>query len=892
MKPTDLTCEYLTNPIGLDARRPRLSWVLDSDRRAWRQSACRIVAASRPELLPERPDVWDSGRLETDQSVHVDYGGPALKSRRRVWWAVRVWDELLAASAFSDPAFWEMGLLKDSDWRAQWILGHEAPKPEGQMAGPSPLLRKSFRLARNVRQARVYLSGLGYYDLHINGRRVGDHVLDPLVTRYDQRALYVTHDVTDFLQAGENVVGVRLGNGWYNCHTREVWNFEQAPWRHLPKLLLQLEAECENGRRTMVVSDITWKTTSGPVLFDGLRNGEIYDARAAKVGWDRPGYDARDWASAVVVASPGGRLAAQTLPIKVMRTLSPVGITEPKPGVFVVNMGQNITGWAQLRVRGPAGTRVTLRYAEKLTADGDIDQGNINCFIKSGECQTDAYILKGEGEEIWEPSFTYHGFQWVQVTGFPGTPTLDSLRGRVVHSAFETAGEFACSNELLNRIQSCARWAYIGNFVGIPTDCPHREKNGWTGDAMLAAETGLFNYRAAPAYLKWLNDIADAQRPSGQLPGIVPSGGWGYNWGSGPAWDSVFTHIPWYLYLYSGDRRVLAEHYGGMKRYVDFMATMATDDIVSFGLGDWCPPTGGADGHKTPAALTSTAYYYVNCLILARVGELLGKGAEARRYHRRADRIARAFNKRFYDPATGAYAGKEQTSLACALYQGLVEKSEQGPVLNALLEAIAANKGLLDYGILGAKYVPNALTAAGRSDVAFAMATRTDFPSYGHWLERGATTLWESWDGASSRNHIMFGDVSAWMFKALAGLNPDPDKPGFQHVVIRPNLVRGLSWVRAAHHSMQGWIRVEWKVEKDRFVLEVSVPANAMATVHLPASEAGQVTESGRPLAEAEGTASAGMAAGRPLVKIGSGVYRFEGVYAATCWTQDALSVA
>jgi alpha-L-rhamnosidase len=447
----------------------------------------------------------------------------------------------------------------------------------------------------------------------------------------------------------------------------------------------------------------------------------------------------------------------------------------------------------------------------------------------------------------------------------------------VVHSAFEDAGEFSCSNELLNRVQACTRWSYIGNFTGIPTDCPHREKNGWTGDALLATETGLFNYRAAPAYLKWLNDIADAQRPSGQLPGIVPSGGWGYNWGSGPAWDSAFTLIPWFLYLYNGDRRGVVEHYGGMKRYVDFLATLATDDIVSFGLGDWCPPVGGVDGHKTPAALTSTAYYYVNCRMLARFGELLGKGADARRYHRQAVRIARAFNKRFYDPGTGVYAGNGQTSMACALYQGLAEKTEQGKVLTALMAAIEANEGRLDYGILGAKYVPNALTEAGRSEVAFRMATQMEFPGYGHWIERGATTLWEAWDGTGSRNHVMFGDISAWMFKALAGINPDPDKPGFQHIIVRPSLVPGLSWVRAAHRAMQGWIRVEWKAEKDRFVLEIAVPANTTATVHLPASEAGKVTESGRPLAETEGITGVGMETGCPLVHIGSGRYRFEG---------------
>ena len=878
MKPGGLTCEYRSNPLGVEARRPRLSWVVETERRGWRQSACRILVASRLELLTEqRPDVWDSGVLKTDASVHVEYGGQALKSRQRVWWAVKVWDERGAESGFSELAFWEMGLLTPADWRAKWILGCETAKTEGVTAGPSPLLRKSFRLSRPVRSARVYLSGLGYHELRLNGRRVGDHVLDPLVTQYDRRALYVIHDVTGFLQAGENVIGVSLGNGWYNCHTREVWNFEQAPWRHLPKLLLQLEVVDERGRRSTVVSDTSWKTARGPVVFDGLRNGETYDARAEKPGWDAPGYDDGNWAKAAVTPAPGGRLVAQTLPIKVMQTLTPIWITEPKPGVFVFDLGQNMTGWAQLRVRGPAGTRVTLRYAEKRAADGEVDQGNINYFIKSGDCQTDAYILKGEGEEVWEPSFTYHGFQWVQVTGYPGTPTLDSLRGRVVHSAFETAGEFACSLDLLNRVQACTRWAYIGNFTGIPTDCPHREKNGWTGDALLATETGLFNYRAAPAYLKWLNDLSDAQRPSGQLPGIVPSGGWGYNWGSGPAWDSAFTHIPWYLYLYSGDRGVLADHYHGMKRYVDYLTTLATDGIVSFGLGDWCPPTGGPDGHKAPAVLTTTACYYANCRLLERVAGVLGKRGDARRYGRLAGRIGQAFNKAFYDPATGSYAGDGQTSMACALYQGLVNDSEKDKVLKALLAVIARCGGHLDYGILGAKYVPNALTAAGRTEVAFDMATQTTFPSYGLWMERGATTLWEAWDGGTSLNHIMFGDVSAWMFKALAGINPDPERPGFQHIIIRPQPVRGLTWVRAAHHAMQGWIRSAWRTEGDRFMLDVTVPANATATVFLPV-KMDPATESGRPLAAAEGVVGVKEEQGHPVVQVGAGAYRFEGV--------------
>lgn len=872
MTPLALRCAYRDQPLGIDDPAPRLSWELPVPRRGARQTAYQVLVASDPALLRDGVgDVWDSGRVLSAQSVQVRYAGAPLQSGRRYHWAVRAWDGDGQASPYSAPSWWEMGLLHETDWRAQWITMPESADVSGTPR-PAPYFRTAVTLDQPVVAARAYICGLGYYALYLNGQKVGDHVLDPTVARYDLRALYVTHDVTAGFTPGENVIGVILGTGWYNCHTQEVWNFAAAPWRNEPRLLLQVHLTLADGSTRVVTSDATWQVATGPILFDGLRNGETYDARAERPDWARPGASAEGWRPVEVGAAPGGILAAQTMPCKVMQTLTPLAVREVRPGVFVADLGQNIAGWAQLTVSGPAGTEVTLRYAEKLTAEGDIDQSNIDSFIKSGDCQTDRYILNGAGVEVWEPRFTYHGFRYVRIEGFPGTPGVDNLRGRVVHTAFPTAGEFACSNELLNAIQRATRWSYIGNFVGIPTDCPHREKNGWTGDAQLAAETGLFNFGAAPAYVKWLDDIADAQRPSGQLPGIVPTGGWGYNWGSGPAWDSILTHLPWYLYLYEGDTTVLDAHYAGMRRYVDYMTRMATGHLVSFGLGDWCHVN---EYPEAPVTVTSTGYYYANCRLLAQIAGLLGQDDDAAHYGALAQEIKTAFTRAFYDPARGTIATGDQTSQACALFQGLVAPTEVGKVLDHLVAEVARTTWHPTFGILGAKYVLNALSDLGRADVAYALATRTDYPSWGHWLAQGATTLWEDWGGSASRNHIMFGDISAWCFKTLAGLQPDPAHPGFGHTRIHPHPIAGLTWASAVHQTPYGVLRSAWEITEGLFVLDVQIPANATATVILPTNNLAHVTENGQPAASAEGvTPLVATKAGLPL-RVVAGTYRF-----------------
>ncbi|MGD9635079.1 MAG: glycoside hydrolase family 78 protein [Pirellulales bacterium] len=872
---TDTRCEYLTNPLGIDATRPRLSWKLESGERGTRQTAYQVlVASSAGKLAANEGDLWNSGRVESSESSHIRYAGKPLSSTERAWWKVRVWDQDGRESAWSDTGTWEMALLSADDWHGKWIARNTDTGEQ-----PLPIFRREFDVKGKVKRARAYITGLGYFELTVNGQKIGNHELDPGFTRYDRRVLYLTHDVTDALRDGKNALGVMLGNGWYNMQLKTAWNFDQAPWRAAPRLLAELRVEYEDGRVETIASDKSWKNFPGPITRNGIYGGETYDARREQPGWNEPGFDDAHWDAVEVVDSPSGKLTAQAMrAIEVERVLEPAKVTEPAPGVFLVDVGQNLAGVAELSIEGPAGTEVVMKYGEHLHPNGRLDQANIgnNVWEKGKEqpYQTDTYILKGDGRETWHARFVYHGFRYVEVTGAPGKLTTDNLRIRWMHSAVPRVGEFACSNPLINTIDTAANWSYLSNLQGIPTDCPHREKNGWTGDAQIACEFGLLNYDGVTVYEKWIQDLADEQRPDGNLPGIVPTGGWGYAWGNGPAWDSAFILIPRYVYEYLGDSSLLDKHYEQHRRYVDFLTAHSKEGIVEIGLGDWL-----SWKTDTSASVTSTAYYYVDTLIVAETARRLGLVEDAERYEKLAVSIRAAFNREFYDAATASYANGSQAALSCALYQGLAEPGDRPAVLKSLETVIAKNDDHVDCGILGAKYMMNVLSAEGRTDLAYKIAAQETQPGWGWWFSQGATTLWEAWKQEGSNNHIMFGDVAAWFTKNLAGIQPDLDSPGFTHFLLKPQPVGDLTWAKASYNSIRGKIACDWKLADGQLAVDVVVPANTTVTLWLPTKDPDSVREGGQSLAAAKGVEISGSERNVVRLKLGSGNYRFTAAF-------------
>jgi alpha-L-rhamnosidase len=919
---TGLRCEYLDNPLGIDVTRPHLSWRLESDQRGQRQTAYQVlVAGNLAELRANHGDLWDSGKVSSDETLQIEYAGKPLQSRQQCSWKVRVWDQA-GKTCDSEPAQWEMGLLEPGDWQAKWIA-----RTTDKAITSAPLLRRGFRLDAQVRQARAYVCGLGYFELYLNGQRVGEDWLDPGYTRYDRRMLYLTYDVTRLLHRGDNATGVILGNGWFNVPNKAAWDFDRAPWRAAPRLLCQIEVEFTDGRRTLISSEADWKCAESPILYNTIYSGEVYDARREQPGWNQAAFDDSMWSRAQIVESPKGVLSAQMMPaIQTDRAFDVQRVTEPKPGIYVFDFGQNLSGHAELQVRGPAGARIEIQYAERLATNGLVDQDaiaqHLHRFDPKQPFQTDTYILKGQGLETWHSRFSYYGFRYVQVVALPEPSTkaasgsnagsrgadlpvescrlqveptpalktatfnvqsstgsawascvkLQGLRAIFFHSAVPEAGRFECSNPLLNRIWEATRRSYLGNLQGIPTDCPHREKNGWTGDAHLAAEQGMFNFFPAAVYTKWIQDLADEQQPDGRLPGIVPTGGWGYQWGNGPAWDSALLLIPYYQYVYYGDTELFRRHYESIKRYVDYLTSRATNGVVNIGLNDWAPFE-----TKTEAGITDTAYYYMDARIVALAAKLLGKAEDARRYQELAGNIKAAFNEKFYRPDSGLYDNGSQTALSCAIYQGLVEPTNQPRVLSNLVAAVERRNWHIDAGILGAKYLLNSLTENGRADVAYRIASQKDLPSWGWWIEQGATTLWEEWNGSASRFHVMYGDIAAWFYKALCGINPDPAAPGFKHFFIKPNVIGDLAFARGQYDSIRGRIVSDWKVVNGEFQLNLTIPANTSATVSLPISVASQVQESGKPAGQGPGIRFVCEDAQRSVFEVESGTYHLRG---------------
>lgn len=894
-----LRCEQRIDPLGIDSAAPRLSWQLHSEERHQSQRAYRVLVASGRELLAaDTGDLWDSGRVAGSDSLNIPYAGHPLQSGQRCYWKVQVWDQDGKASAWSHPATWEMALLRPEDWQAHWINdGKLNPERDNDFFGddPAPLFRKEFELGQPIRQARLHVSGLGYYEARLNGGRVGDHLLDPGWTDYGKRVFYSTYDVTEQVRAGTNCLGVTLGNGWWNPLPLKMWghrNIRESLAVGRPRFIAQLVIEFADGSTRRVVSDESWKVAEGPIRRNSIYLGEVYDARRARPGWDQAGFDDADWQSAKRATEAIGKLEAQPLPpIRITGSFHAVQMTESQPGVFIYDLGRNFSGWASFRLQETAGSKIVFRYGELLNPDGSLNPLTSVCGQIKGQqqrktgntnkldgprapevaWQTDTYIADGTGEAVYTPRFTFHAFRYVEVTGLAKPVPLEAVEGFQLGSDVADAGEFSCSDELLNQIQQMCRRTFRANLFSVQSDCPHRERFGYGGDIVATSEALMMNFDMGTFYAKTVRDWSDAARPDGMLTDTAPFVGIQY---CGPGWAMAHPLLASQLNRYYGDRRLLEEQYDTAKRWLRLVAAQNPSGVITRGLSDHESLTANPPGPMV------TPLYYQSARILGEMAAVLGRTRDVAEFAELADRIAAAYQSQFLEPASGRATPGTQASQSFALYSGLVPKHVQPQALAFLTDNIRKeHDGHLSTGILGTKFMLDVLSRHGHAETAYGIVTKTNYPGWGWMLANGATTLWEHWalsTNTYTHNHPMFGSVSQWFIQWLGGIQPAPDAAGFDRIVIRPQTVSDLDWVRCSYNSIRGPITSNWRRQAGKVRFEICVPPNTTAEIYLPANAANQVFESGHPANEADGVAFQRLENGAAVFAVGSGRYDFE----------------
>jgi len=885
---SELQCEQRVDPLQVDAARPRLSWILSSSQRGERQTAYEILVASSPQkLAAHRGDLWDSGKVKSSDCIGVEYAGKPLVSREDCFWQVRVWDASNGASDWSAPAKWEMGLLSPSDWSAKWIdlADPAATQPTTHATGmPAlPIFRREFTSSKPLKRATIFIVGLGQFELHINGEKISDDLLQPGWTDYAKTDLCVAYDITGNIKPGVNAIGVMLGNGMYNV----VAGGRYAKFRHSygpPKLITQIYLDYADGTSDCIVSDSKWKATAGPITFSNIYGGEDFDARRDPNGWDSPGFNDSKWSAAEETTSPGGTIPGTSRsapPIRVMDILKPVKTTEIRPGVTVYDLGQNCSMMPLITVSGPAGSRVRITPGELLDRNRGVTQGSM------GGSAYYVYTLKGTGEETWSPRFTYHGSRYLQVAVYPADdsqqselPKVLSIAGQFISSSSPATGEFSCSNDLFNRTNTLIRWAIRSNMVSLLTDCPHRERLGWLEQDYLNGPSLMYNFDLPVLFNKISDDMGDAQNPDGLVPDIAPQ----YTVMQGgfldsPEWGSACIQVPWQAYRWYGDSEILENHYDMMKRYVDYLGTKANDHILNYGLGDWYDlgPKKPGVAQLTPVALTATAMYYDDLLIMSQVAKIVGKSDESSAFTTLAGQVHDAFNLEFYHPGTHQYATGSQTANAMPLVFGLAPETDRAAIVDNIVQDVRAHDNGLTAGDVGFHYLLRALANGGRSDVIFDMNNQSDKPGYGYQLAHGATSLIESWDARpnTSQDHFMLGHIMEWFYGDLAGIQPDPDSVAFASIRIKPAIVGDLTWARATYDSVRGPISSSWKISIHGFSLDVKIPPGCTATVYVPATSDAKVTESGKPADSADGVKFLRMEDSAAVFQIESGAYSF-----------------
>ncbi|MGY3055102.1 alpha-L-rhamnosidase [Pedobacter sp. UYEF25] len=889
-------CNSRTNPLGVDIKEIAFSWIITSKNRNVSQRAYQIlVAENKADLDRDKASVWNSKKVNDAQSIYVIYHGKALQAAKRYYWKVRVWDNKGNISAWSKPAFWQMGLLKTADWKgADWIgfdtlavaqqivpAVHGLGKPEwGSGKDILPLLRRTINVNRPIERATMYISGLGHFDLSINGRKIGDHFLDPGWTKYDKQAQYVTFDVTQQLSQGLNTLGVMLGNGFYYI-PRERYRKITGAFGY-PKMICRLVLQYTDGSTENIISDDQWKVAAGPITYSSIYGGEDFNANLEKKGWDTPAFNAKGWKKAIITTGSPLLSSQAQEPIKIFERFNTKKISQPKPGVWVYDMGQNASAIPQLLVSGKKNAQVKLTPAELLNDDGTVNQS------ASGQPSYYQYTLNGVGKESWHPRFSYYGFRYVQVEGAVPEgksnpdylPVIHELTNLHVRNSAARMGTFNCSNQLFNRTKTLIDWAIRSNMMSVLTDCPHREKLGWLEEAHLMGASISYNYNVTTLYEKITGDMIISQTSNGLIPDIAPEyvefdGGFR----DSPEWGSSGIIVPWYTYQWYGDSQILRESYPMMQKYISYLQSKTSDNILTHGLGDWFDigPKSPGESQLTPKGITATAIYYYDLRILTKIATLLNKPEDEIRYQHLAKEVRASFNKAFFNPKTKQYATGSQTANAMAVYTGLVNEEDKGAVIENLVQEIKGRNNALTAGDVGYRYVLRVLEDAGRSDVIFDMNSRFDVPGYGWQLAHGATALTESWQayGFVSNNHFMLGHLMEWLYSGLAGIKAANNSIAFKEIEFKPAVVGDVTFANASYKSPYGIIKSAWKKKQTGFEFNVEVPVNSKGVVYFPNIQNKEVKEEGRSAKNTVGVEFLKTENGFSIFKVGSGSYSF-----------------
>ncbi|PWK27633.1 alpha-L-rhamnosidase-like protein [Arcicella aurantiaca] len=891
---SNLRCEYLKNPSGIESKSPKLSWQILSNQRNILQTAYQILVADSPNLLQKNQgNYWDSGKIISDGSIQIAYYGKPLEATKSYYWKVKIWDNQKHESTWSEVNQWQMGLLKKEDWKgASWIafekledslinaLPNDNIKDKHLYNNILPMFRKDFLTKKTIEKATMFISGLGHFELSLNGKKVGDHFLDAGWTKYDKQALYVSFDLTKELQKGKNTLGVMLGNGFYYIPAVKGRYRKLKVQYGYPKMICRLKIQYKDGSSEDILSDTSWKTAPSPTTFSSIYGGEDYNANLEQTDWNSPNFDDKTWKNALVVDGVPKLNSQMAAPLKVMETFSPTKQNTLSSGDLVFDLGQNFSGIINIKVQGNKGDSVKIYPAELLNADGSTNQK------ASGSPYFFTYILRGNGIEEWTPKFTYYGFRYLQVKGavfndnsnLKSKPNLLSIKGLHTRNSAETIGDFTCSNELFNKTNTLIDWAIKSNMVSVFTDCPHREKLGWLEELHLVGASVRFGYDVQNLFKKSVSDMNYSQLPNGLIPEISPEYV-KFDYGNGmfrdsPEWGSSSIIVPWYLYQWYGETQILEDAYPMMKKYIDYLGTKAQKNILSQGLGDWFDlgPNRPGVSQLTPMGVTGTAIYYYDLQIMEKIALLLHKKTEAESYRILAMEVKKSFNETFFNKETKHYATGSQTANAMAIYMNLVEPTHKKDVLENLIKDIKSRNNALTAGDIGYRYVLRVLEDEGRSDVIFEMNNRSDVAGYGYQIAQGATALTESWQALPtvSNNHFMLGHIMEWFYSGLAGIKQDESATAFKKIIIKPQVVGDVTFAKANYLSPYGKIVSDWTKKGDHFSLKVEIPANTTATIYLPTTTKSKVLVNG------EIVKKSNFQEDKTLLNIGSGEYLFE----------------